>query len=457
MVDLLFYDSAAATRAASHMDIESDFSLLITAVPEGTPIYLEGHTPAEFWFDFGVYIGLNWRDPTRRQYAYTALGFANFIGSRGTPVAEVVEPDLIEYRQKRVDEDLLSPSSWSTEATVIRLIFDYAIERELIKRRPWIDVGRRNAVSQPNRTQAEARALTPEEWRAFRDVGLLGRDEHGRPDTSFMGKHSLRNAAGAQVALATGLRVCEFHSLLTTEVEGAPDQWGGVHVAMEECAKGRRPRTIYLPGLARRAVLEYIATERAALISRRPKRVLARTDDLFVVDPKQSSATHFTGTLYGRRITRRVADLGPALRRRTYLRTEHGLEPAALFVNAFGRMTSKSTWHRVFNAASARVAGVGSLPSAAADVQPHVLRHSFARMMLAFLSEMRSDNPDEYGGIDPLVEVQRMLGHASLTTTSIYLESDRMGGEVEEAFAAWTETADYGSLIASWLPGRWLK
>jgi len=76
----------------------------------------------------------------------------------------------------------------------------------------------------------------------------------------------------------------------------------------------------------------------------------------------------------------------------------------ALFVNRFGRPLSAMGFWKILRAA-ARAAGI------VRRVHPHALRHSFATHLLQ-------------GGADLRV-VQELLGHASVTTTSIYTHVDR--------------------------------
>src|SRR3546814_1473055 len=65
------------------------------------------------------------------------------------------------------------------------------------------------------------------------------------------------------------------------------------------------------------------------------------------------------------------------------------------------------------------------------SISPHQLRHTFAVHMLALLIQQRLSEAalpagpvESYRLIlgDPLQQVQRLLGHASLTTTYIYLD-----------------------------------
>lgn len=451
-----------ALELAPTLAPEGDLAELFSrheGIADHAPLFMNGLEPAPFWFEFGMYLARNWNDPTRRQYAYTALGFATFMNARGLHVTQVTEADISDYRRMRLEGNhSISSSSWSTDATVLRLIFDYCIETRLIDRRPWIDVGRRNAVSQPVRRQPIYRGLSESEWLTFRDVGLAGKLPNGHSDLTFAGKLAMRNVLGAQIAISTGMRVAEFHSLTLTEVSSTPDDEGGIHVRLRACAKNGRERQVYIPSRVRQSALGYIKTERKAAAQRSLRTSKVDRHRLFVVDEEAADGSSYEGTLFGERRRFVVADMPPALRLITYRQVAGTLEPLALFVNSYGRMASKSSWHRAFKLASNRTGTFPGTPQASRRVQPHTLRHTFARRMLAFLNELKS-SPEGieagYGEIDPLVEVQRLLGHADLSTTANYVFSDSLSGAVELAFSSWTDDSkDYGALVESWLNER---
>ena len=93
-------------------------------------------------------------------------------------------------------------------------------------------------------------------------------------------------------------------------------------------------------------------------------------------------------------------------------------------------------------------------------VTPHDLRHTFAVVMLRSLQQRaaqleRSRPRQGFGTIsehiihNPLLTLQRLLGHASPSTTMVYLryvdESDEL---IQRAFESWNDRSrDYASYI----------
>lgn len=77
---------------------------------------------------------------------------------------------------------------------------------------------------------------------------------------------------------------------------------------------------------------------------------------------------------HGSRHLVKVAQLGPAERRRVLVDTPRGLEPAAFWLSEYGLPVAVPSWKNIFADANARcrVEGV--------DIycHPHMLRHTFA-------------------------------------------------------------------------------
>ncbi|KFF58031.1 hypothetical protein JF66_21665 [Cryobacterium sp. MLB-32] len=454
-MELYFSDAQLVERNLKTVAPELDAGPVLDTrrtLRQGTPLFFRGIRPAPIWFEYGVHLGNGWAGSTLRQYAYAALRFAKFLEPLHVDLTEVTESHLANYRDSRTmyGPRPISAVSWTVEAVAIRILFTYLVDAQVIDHVPWISHGNRDVLRQPVRTQPSIRSISEREWHIFFNVGLQGRLVDGGADTTFGGRLAMRNAIGAQVALTTGMRLGEFHSLLLCEISADEQGDFGSHVILQACAKGGRERSAYIPPRVLAKLGLYIATERQAMSAAASRLKTSSDASLFIVDEQCPHGTWLSGELDGVRVRRTVKAMNPTLRARTFRDTGDGLEPMSLFVNFSGRMPSKDSWHRAFREASARISVVLGPTRSTRPITPHMLRHTFAVTMLKNLEQT---NGTRKASLDPIVEVQRMLGHANLATTSIYLGAqNELSDEVEAAFASWTEESqDYGSLIDQFL------
>ncbi|MBC2864482.1 hypothetical protein [Streptomyces mexicanus] len=197
----------------------------------------------------------------------------------------------------------------------------------------------------------------------------------------------------------------------------------------------------------------YLLIERPEIVAAAQRRLRRRQRELFVVDRLEAEGTRVRGVLDGVTITQSVKILKPELRRIAVMETGDGLDPPALLVGRGGLILTLSGWDRGRLRAWERMkqwAGHGRAP-----VMPrccwvfHDFRHTFALRLLMFQTrEALRDAAaqrlpmatllDHMTG-NPLLVVQRRLGHASPATTYRYVRylKDPMR-EVDEAFRGWT-------------------
>jgi integrase len=150
----------------------------------------------------------------------------------------------------------------------------------------------------------------------------------------------------------------------------------------------------------------------------------------------------------GRHVPLRLDIVTPDERRRLLVLDSSGTpqQPRCAVVSEVGLPVAPNTWEAVFARASRRCQAAGL----DYDVSPHQLRHSFAVHMLALLIRQRSGEVSKEQDLsgatyrhlvgDPLQQAQRLLGHASLATTYIYLDhlagcQDTVDTAVEELLA----------------------
>jgi hypothetical protein len=229
--------------------------------------------------------------------------------------------------------------------------------------------------------QLDVHPLTYRQWRFLRQVGLLGLLPDGRGDPAFRGHGRLRNAAVAELAITTGMRLREFSTLLDIEV-GPPRRDGSPgEVRLEATAKYGLARTVRILHPVLRQIDLYRRTERAAAIRRAAPTLERHRAELFVVGEVDARRMRVTGRLDGRVRTFDIARMDAALRRRAVIEGAFGLEPMGLFVGRGGRMLGRSRG-QVFDAAHRR-----SLRLAAADdlgfempqrFRIHDMRHTIA-------------------------------------------------------------------------------
>jgi site-specific recombinase XerD len=301
---------------------------------------------------------------------------------------------------------------------------------------------------EPGARRSDVRFVSLDHFLLFRDVGLRGRDPDGREVSAWRGRNGERNALFAELVVTTGLRLEEAASLLATEMP-TPDRVPAKQRLLSfrlsaAIAKGGRAREIRLPVRLVRRLADYVAIERANALAKR-RVVVGRP----IVGVDASPATVGIVGKDGRAHAVGLDLLGPTERKR--LITPAGV-PMALWLNEVGCPMTAEAWAAVFRRASTRCCNSGIN----IDVTPHALRHTFAVYMLSMLireqigAVLADGPPGEPGSAayrrmigDPLQKLQRLLGHASITSTYIYLDSlEESRALVEAAAERWSEALD---------------
>lgn len=426
----------------------------------GMPILLDrGMRPVEPVSSWFRHLALMDRSAkTMRKYAYVALRLSEFLAQAGTDVVSATETDLLEYRALRTREqpEPVTKTTWEAEATAINRLYAWLVAEGYLLARPWRSDGGRDSLRNGVTRDLRVRHMTLEQYRYFRDVGLAGQLPDGTVDRSFRGRFPHRSRAGVELGLLTGMRLGEWSTLLLPELGlGLDTGWprDGVEIQLEACAKFGRPRTVYAPRSALELVRTYALLERRHIVTAAQPTLAKRRSELFVVDAHQDGRGQLRGVLDGRRVTRSIRHMPPELRQVTVMDTGDGLEPLAVFVGQGGTMPHPSTWDKIRWRAWERMRLHAT--DFAAPVMPshpwlfHDLRHTFALQLLRFLmlkaaqdgaaSGMPMSTLADHIAYNPLLVVQRRLGHASPATTYIYLRylKDPMR-EVDEAFAEWS-------------------
>jgi site-specific recombinase XerD len=401
-----------------------------------------------------------------RAYGRDLVVWMRFLRERrdGKPVWRADREDVAAYhaaRRRSAPMHRISAASWNRAVAALEKFYAWALEEELIATSPFgagmgwrrIHGGRLVPVKtmrarEPGARRGDLRFVSLDRFLAFRDVGLRGRDPDGREDSAWSGRHGERNVLFAELLVTTGLRLEEAASLLAIELP-MPDRIATTQRSFSfrlpaAIAKGGRAREIRLPARLLRRLTEYMAIERANALGKR--RIVLRKPIIGV------DATRSTISIVGKdgeAHTVRLDLLGPTERKR--LVTPAG-GPMALWLNEAGCPMTAEAWAAVFRRASARCCNLGIDLA----VTPHALRHTFAVYMLSMLireqiGAVLADVPAGEPGSavyrrmvgDPLQKLQRLLGHASITSTYIYLDSlEESRALVEAAAERWSEALD---------------
>ncbi|MGK2885795.1 MAG: tyrosine-type recombinase/integrase [Rhodococcus sp. (in: high G+C Gram-positive bacteria)] len=462
-VHLYFADWGATSAVASKTELGLTNERKIV---DGTPILVDGGMrPLEPWCMFLRQYALNVSPKSSQAYARDALRFSRFLDSRGVAIGDVAQSDLVAYRKERRAKGI-AESTWARELVVIRALFGYLLEVGLRTTLPWIQVGRRSIVHpRVSAAEMDVRALTHEQWTAFLDVGLGGRLPGGELDCSYRGRSTVRDTTAAELAVTTGMRIQEWRTVLDVEIRA--DRDSGASFVIERTAKNGRRRTIYVPAATVRTIDLYRASERKRVVREAQGTLRKRLSDLAVVDKTDQGSGRLSYTLHGVR-HRHLYPMIPIEHRRLLVELHDDfIEPITLLIGEGGLPPSQRSWHDRFAKANARIESfVGESPVMPRSVTPHDLRHTFAVVLLRSLQqraiEHERDRPkygtgtiSEHIVFNPLLTLQRLLGHASPSTTMIYLRYvDESHDLVQRAFESWGDgTRDYASYILEKLEG----
>jgi site-specific recombinase XerD len=402
-----------------------------------------------------------------RAYARDLLVWMRFLSERreNKPIWQANREDVAAYhaaRRRSAPVHRISAASWNRAVAALEKFYVWAVEEELIPASPfgssttWRRVrgGRFAPVRTVRAREAGARRgdlrfVGLDHFLSFRDVGLRGWQLDGCEDAAWSGRHGERNALFAELLVTTGLRLEEAASLLIVELPVAdrirPAPRSFPFRLPASIAKGGRSREIRLPARLLHRLADYVAIERAnALTNFRD----VDSGSIVVADGPTRGAIGLIDVT-GQVRSVRLDVLSPTERRR--LVTPSG-KPMILWLTEAGRPMTSPAWAAVFRRASTRCRTLGI----DIDVTPHALRHTFAVHMLSMLireqigAVLADGAPDEPGSAayrrmigDPLQKLQRLLGHASIASTYIYLDSlEESRALVEAAAERWGAAVD---------------
>jgi site-specific recombinase XerD len=367
----------------------------------------------------------------------------------------------------------IAASSWNRSVAALEKFYNWALEEELVAQSPFVHgtlwrraTGRAGFVPmrvnrgyEPAARHGDVRFIDLEHYLLFRDVGLRGQSLDRADSSGRYGRHGERNSLFAELLVTTGLRLTEAASLLAMEVPRRQEQSGRAKQRSvpfrvpAAIAKGGKGREVRLPLRLLRRLHDYAELERANVLTRTARR--SPDDDAIMFSERDRDAlTIGNGGKDGRRA--RLDLLSPADRSRLI---DASGAPAILWLAENGRPMTAAAWEAVFRRASERCRGFGI----DIDVTPHILRHVFAVYMLSMLIreqigtvlDSRMPGHSDAAGAavyrrmigDPLQKLQRLMGHASIASTYIYLDSlEESRALVDAAVERWA--SELGPLVS---------
>jgi integrase len=278
-------------------------------------------------------------------------------------------------------------------------------------------VKRNLAKERAGRPHATLRWLEPDRLAFFLAVGLGGLLPDGSEDSAFVGRNAARNRAFGELLAASGVRAQEGSYLLVHELpaaDGPRDRLVALNVP-GAIAKGGVPRRTIVSTAALRMIESYVRIERSA--------VGGGWSPAGALEVRDTTADG--GCVEGRwarwgavdvHARARLAENGAAI---TWPLSAVG-GPMVDWSDVFARATERC---RAFEPGFPRVT-------------PHTLRHTFAvhtlrRLVSQTVRRVREHEEDPaldvlagYWRIhDPLLALRDLLGHASVTTTQVYLHA----------------------------------
>ena len=227
-----------------------------------------------------------------RSYAYDLVVWVRFLDEAcGKTVWQATRDDVHAYHRARRHDDAahrISAASWNRAIATLDKLYRWAVEEGLVAQSPFTyrDVWRRMPSGRGRtitvtRNQAYERAakrsdlkfITIEDYRRFRDVGLMGLEVDGSARIGARDRNGSRNALFADLLITTGLRLEEASSLLAVEIEEAirAGSGGDRQVAFRLPAaltKGDKGRTIRIPASLLSRLRSYLEVERAVAVEK---------------------------------------------------------------------------------------------------------------------------------------------------------------------------------------------
>lgn len=334
---------------------------------------------------------------TWKSYAYTAAEYLDFSDARGIPWLNANNEHLLDYHGiKTRGTDTLAKvggQTWNHIEVVLRHMYEYAHKQNLIPevpfsyrffRSPYRHIENKTSDLREKTTPTPINYISINQYKAHWRAYLMTRE------------HAQRNISLIELLICSGFRISEALGLTIYNIPD-PDStaYAGRNVVpIKVTGKGNKKRTVPIPKRVIRVIQFYIDEDRKVASQKYEK--------------------------------------------------EHGPNSVAtqVFLAENGNPLSVRMVEDIFQEAS-KATGI--------QLRPHGCRHIYATVMLDALIDMvrlkeqsiDGTVADKYDTLlgDPLVILQKLLGHASVGTVFTYLElPTAFQGIVEDALTNWTST-----------------
>ncbi|GAX58585.1 integrase [Streptomyces olivochromogenes] len=412
---------------------------------------------------------------TWRRYAMALVVWLSFLDAVGRHWTEATPQEVEAFKDWRLTDvrnpERVKPGSFDTDRAALNTFYTWASatyalrnpvpsvptaeEDERSDEEIGPDGGRRSrdGLRPTGARRRQIKWMLRAAFEQWRDIGLRGYGFDGLRIPGWRGVNEDRDAVFVDGLYGTGLRLQEWASVLDVEIplqaEGRfPKAW-----LAAACIKGTKKegRTYRIPRRVLRDIEGYcdpVEGSRTEAI-RRAQRV-GRYEALpYVRVVTGYNARSRTLRIEGAPESVLSLDaIGPDERRLLFRRTEHGLEPLALWLAPSGMPKKPEGWEDTFQAANERIAEKWvqwTSPELRGEdrerrkercplwARPHMCRHSFALRWFSILSlvwqpsvegftaEELADLREQFGGI--WYALSTLLGHDdSQVTKDIYLE-----------------------------------
>lgn len=401
-------------------------------------------------------------------YARDLMLFETFLIGQGCEeIGEALPHHFRAYRALRrhrtPGQKPVEATTWDRQSSTLRQFFSWrSREKKTVNpyepakkaRRPYAFYGdRRRGEGNTASSSRLVKHIRLEDFRDFVNLGLCGSsDDNSTPEKLRM---YLRNAAFAQLAVCTGLRLTENAALLLAELGNFNETTSKV-IPFEPgvmTTKGQKHRRLFIPTSVLKGPIEkYCSLLRSNIV----------TSDVAMRHYSDNKYNWQHAALCGDRYfidraskqRHEYHKLDVDQRKRLLDVSDGKYEPAMLWLQENGQPAANTTFSAAFERANRLLE---TRYGKALGVSPHMLRHTFAVYTLTGLirrltgtskdleKEKHKSSSSAYQELigDPLRTLQRWLGHSSIDTTMIYLTYiDQNQDEIEHDFANWNRHID---------------